>query len=347
MLIALDYHLVDGFAAARSERPADKFVTILFMVGQFVRRVSSKGGNLCIYHVGADGVLCICAKIGVVDNVGSRGGSLVDSSQGNIAGNLNGLAGLVGIAVVVSPAGEVVAFAIQKDFRLLCFGRTAALIGLGVLDRLLAVFLIGHRIRNGVTGKHGFQCNRRIQFGVYVKQSSVLCTPGNRFLIAICLGKVVQHLIVARGLGKGAAVGNGERSGFSVHGHAEVNGCINGLGLPHRVGGQATGGHGFGKLELLGTLGIRKPTGKLVSFGGSRRRRRILRQGIYRLLVFVADGILNVRTIFVQEGDLVGVTGVVEFGAVVGFAVFCRISISIAGFIMMVGKTGYSIMIFF
>ena len=54
VLIALDYHLVDGFAAVRSERPADKFVTILFMVGQFVRRVSSKGGNLCIYHVGAD-----------------------------------------------------------------------------------------------------------------------------------------------------------------------------------------------------------------------------------------------------------------------------------------------------
>ena len=315
--MALDYHLVGDFAAARGERPAVESVT--GVVGQFVRRVSGKRLNLCIYHVGAVGVRLTFAKIGVVDNVGSRGGILVLGSQSNIAADRNGLAGLVGIAVAARPAGEVVAMAIQKDFRLRCFGKAAALIGLGVLVRVLAVFLIGHRIRGGVTGEHGLQRNRRIQFGVYVKQRSVLFAPGNGFLATICRGKGGKHILVARGVGKGVAVGNGKGFGFAVHIHGEVNSCHNRLGLPHRVGCQTTGGHGFGKLKLLGTFGIGEPPGKLESFGRSLRSCRVRRQGIYRLIVLVVKRIYF-RTIFVQEGDIVGVTGVVEFCTVIRFA---------------------------
>ena len=291
----------------------------------------------CCEGVGANTGLGTGVRFAVVSQP-DRGRCLgVHGDEVYITAHLHGLTGLIDlVGCFVPPVEEPQVAILRSQDR----GVAAALIGVAVLRALLVAFYVGNREGFQRSGEVGHQSHGGIELGIQVEQR--LCAiavhgePGAGRAAVLRSDLLHQRLIVGCFHQRGA-VGNAQRFAFAAHRHRQINGCSDLGGLPLGIEGDVLGGHGlaFEYESIAHTSLVIIPAVKHVFLRHVGRTVGLMIHAVQRLLILQRLGLLFGA--FVDEDDVVAVTGVVEFGIVVSFAVLRS---------LFVGKSGNGIFVF-
>ena len=246
----------------------------------------------------------------------------VVGGEDHIAGHLHGLTGLIDLAVLavcfVLPVEEPqIAVAGAQDR-----GIAAALVDVAVI--ILCILLnIGNLKGTHRSGEVGNQGYISIELGIRVEQLlstvAVYGEPGAGLLSVIAGSDIFHQLLVAFRFLQGGAVGNAQLSAFAAHRHRQINGCSELGGLPLGIEGDVLGGHGlaFEYESIAHTVLVIIPASELVTRRHTVRPVGFTAHAAQRLPKL--HGLRLFRSTVVDEDNVVAVTGVVEFGAVVVF----------------------------
>ena len=246
----------------------------------------------------------------------------VVGGEGHIAGHLNGLTGLIDLAVLavcfVLPVEEPQIAVDGTQDR----GIAAALVDVAVniLRILLNIGNLKGIHRSGEVGNQGYIS---IELGIRVEQRlcivAVYGEPGAGLFAIIVLSDLLHQRLIAGGILQRGAVGNAQRFRRAVDVDCQINGSTDLGGLPLGIKGDVLGGHGLAveheSIAFTGLVII--PAVKHVSLRHIGRTFRRIAHTVKRLLILQRLGLLFVA--FVDEDDVVAVTGVVELGVVVAF----------------------------
>ena len=292
----------------------------------------------CCEGVGANVILGTGVLSAVVSQP-DRGRCLgVLGGEDHVAAHLHGLTGLIDFVVCfVPPVQEPQVAILRSQDR----GVAAALIGVAVHRARLVAFHVGNREDFQRSGEVGHQSHGGIELGIRIEQR--LCAvgvhgePGAGLLPVIAGSDLFHQFRVAGSILQRRAIGNAQRFSHTVDVDCQINGCVNLGGRPLGIEGDVLGRHGlafeYESIALADLVLI--PAFKHVSRRHTGRPGRFIAYVAQRLLILQGLGLLC--STFIDEDNVIAVTGVVEFGVI--------ISAAKAGSFL-IGKTGDRISIF-